>query len=130
MTDERNNGLHPRHPGIGCSTSLIALEGDETEVGGFAIFFPSGRTKFVNWRSLKPITPTLDACKDYTAKVIDGLLNGDEVAMKDMEATNWVSVAAAVQRTILDFNTRVTKAINTRMAGQLILPGTTSKRPR
>jgi hypothetical protein len=123
MTDERNDGLHPRHPGLGCSTSLIELESDQPEVGGFAIFFPSGRTKFVHWRSLKPITPTLDACKDYTAKVIDGLLKGDEVDMKDMEATNWVSVAAAVQRIILDFNGRVTKAVNTRMAAQLILPG-------
>ncbi len=130
MTDERNNGLHPRHPGVGCSTSLIALEGDEPEVGGFAIFFPSGRTKLVHWRSLKPITPTLDACKDYTAKVLDGLLQGDEIGLQDMDKTNWTSVAAAIQRIVLDFNGRVSTAISNQMSKNLILPGTTSSRRR
>lgn len=129
MSDnQRNDGLHPRHPGVGCSTSLIELESDETEVGGFAIFFPSGRTKMVHWRSLKPITPTIDAAKDYTAKVLEGLLKGDEIGLKDMERTNWVSVAAAVQRIILDFNGRVTTAISSRMAQQLIMPPASSKR--
>lgn len=124
MSDEqRNDGLHPRHPGRGCSTSLIAVEGDEPEVGGFFIFFPSGRTKTVHWRSLKPIMPTLDAAKDYTAKILEGLLKGDEVGLSDMEKTNWVSVAAAIQRIILDFNGKVTTAINTKMAQSLILPG-------
>lgn len=127
--DQRNDGLHPRHPGHGCSTSLIALEGDETEVGGFAIFFPSGRTKLIHWHSLKPITPTLEAAKDYTAKVLEQLLKGDDIGLKDMERTNWVSVAAAIQRIILDFNGKVTTAINTKMAQSLILPGRTSRRP-
>ncbi len=125
MSDnERNNGLHPNHPGRGCSTTLIQAEADEVEVGGLFIFFPSGRTKALHWRSLKPITPTLEAAKDYTAKIIDGLLKGDEIGLKDMEQTNWVSVAAAIQRIILDFNGRVTLAVNNKMAQQLIMPGT------
>lgn len=120
--DTRNNGLHPRHPGVGCSTSLIRLEGDEVEVGGFLLFFPSGKTKQVAWRSPKPITPTLDAAKKYASEVVDSLLKEGGIEHPDIQRTNWVSVTAAVQRIILDFNDRVTKAINDKMARDLMLP--------
>lgn len=118
--DERNNGLHPRHPGRGQPTALIRMEGDRVEHGGFLVFLPSGATKQVAWHSPKPITPTLDAAKEYTGRVIQQL---EEKGMHDdIQKTNWVSVCAAVQRVILDFNDQVTKAINTKMSHDLMLP--------
>ncbi len=126
--DQRNDGLHPRHPGRG-KTSLIELEGDKLEHGGFLIFLPSGRTKAVAWNTPKPITPTIDACKDYTAKLIQQLIDGDTQEDRfDFDRVNWTSVAAAVQRIIMDFNDKLMAAINAKMAQQLILPGPTSKR--
>ena len=94
--------LHPRHPGRGCSTSLIAAEGDEAEQGGFFIFLPSGATKMVGWRSVKPITPTIDAAKQYAAGVIESLQK--DGLLDDIDRTNWASVTAAIQRIILDWN--------------------------
>lgn len=120
--DQRNDGLHPRHPGRGRPTSLIELEGDEVEQGGFLIFLPSGATKVVAWRSTKPITPTLDAAKDYTSKVIEDLMKAGGISNPDIQKTNWVSVCAAVQRIILDFNGKVTSAINAKMMRDLMLP--------
>ena len=76
------------------------------EIGGFMIFLPSGATKTVHWRQAKPITPTLDAAKDYTAKVVESLLKVDQ-HHPDIAATNWTSVCAAVQRVILDWNDKV-----------------------
>jgi hypothetical protein len=120
--DTRNNGLHPRHPGIGAPASLIRLEGDAVEQGGFLLFLPSGATKVVAWHSPKPITPTLDAAKKYASEVVDDLLQQGGISHPDIQGVNWTSVAAAVQRIILDFNDRVTKAINTKMSRDLMLP--------
>jgi hypothetical protein len=128
MSNERNDGLHPRHPGRG-KCSLIEVESDEgvPEVGGFMIFLPSGATKVVHWRSTNPLTPTLDAAKKYTAEVVDSLLKehgGPECL--DIRTTNWTSVAAAIQRIILDFNHKVVGAVNAKMARDAI-EGTTVK---
>ena len=129
MTDnQRNDGLHPRHPGRG-KTSLIELEGDKIEQGGFLIFLPSGRTKVIAWTTAKPITPTIDACKDYTAKVLQQLIDGDTSEDRfDFDRVNWTSVAAAVQRIIMDFNDKLMAAINGKMAKDLILPPGSSRR--
>lgn len=116
MTEERNNGLHPRHPGIGHSTSLISAVGDEPEQGGFFVFLPSGRTKIIGWRSAAPITPTLEAAKKYAAQVVESLQK--EGAHDDIDRTNWTSVTAAVQRVILDFNDRIRLRIGDQMARQ------------
>ena len=120
MTEEvRNDGLHPRHPGRGQPTSLIELESAnrDPEVGGFMIHLPSGATKTVHWRTARPITPTLDAAKEYTAKVVDGLVRADTAeAWADVNGTNWTSVCAAVQRIILDWNSKIQVRIGERMA--------------
>ena len=117
MSDERNDGLHPRHPGRG-KCALIEVESNEgePEVGGFMIFLPSGATKVVHWRSSKPITPTLDAAKKYATEIVESLLKqhgGPEC--QDIQGTNWTSVSAAIQRIILDFNDRVSGAIAAKM---------------
>lgn len=106
--------LHPRHPGRGCSTSLIAAEGDEPEKGGFFLFLPSGATKVISWHQVKPITPTLDAAKQYAAKIIESLQR-DGLA-DDIDRTNWASVTAAIQRVILDWNQAIGRRIGARMA--------------
>lgn len=105
---------HPKHPGIGTSTSLIRLESDELEVGGFIAFFPSGRHLNVTWQNARPIEPTLDAAKQYAAKLIEELkARGLD---SDIDRTNWASVTAAIQRVILDWNDRIKGAINIKMA--------------
>lgn len=108
--------LHPRHPGRGKPTSLIAAESvdGEAEVGGFVVFFPSGATKVVGWRSAAPITPTLEAAKKYTANLIESLQK--QGLDSDIDRTNWVSVAAAIQRIILDWNGAVQVRIGAEMA--------------
>lgn len=118
-TEIRNDGLHQRHPGRGCNTSLIPLEAvnGDPEVGGFLVFLPSGATKVISWRQVKPITPTLEAAKEFTAKVVDTLLKANTPeSLADIEGTNWTSVAAAVQRIILDWNDRIQVRIGARMA--------------
>jgi hypothetical protein len=111
-----NNGLHPRHPGRGSSTHLIAAEGvnGEAEVGGFLIFFPSGATKQVGWRQATPITPTLEASKQFASKVIESLMK--DGLQTDIDGTNWVSVTAAIQRVILDWNSVMQVRIGAEMA--------------
>lgn len=105
--------LHPRHPGRGCSTSLIAARGNTVEEGGFFIFFPSGLTKSVGWRAVRPINPTIDAAKKYATQVLDELLRtGHE---HDASSTNWVSVIAAVQSIIQDFNGNLQSAIGAKV---------------
>lgn len=106
--------LHPRHPGRGCTTSLIAAEGDEAEQGGVFLFFPSGATKVIGWRQVQPITPTLDAAKQYAAKVIEALQR--DGLHSDIDRTNWVSVTAAIQRIIMDWNDSIKVRIGTAWA--------------
>ncbi len=101
--------LHPRHPGCGSPTSLIKAEGRTVEEGGFFIFLPSGLTKGVAWRAVRPITPTIDAAKKYAAQVLEELLKSGHDS--DAAATNWVSVTAAIQRIIGEFNEGLTSAI-------------------
>lgn len=112
--------LHPRHPGIGCSTSLIRLEADEPEVGGVLVFFPSGRTKVVHWRAVKAISPVLEAAKQYTADLAGALMK--EGAEVDLRETNWTSVAAAMQRVILDYNDRLHYAVQRKMDAAILGP--------
>ena len=93
--------------------SLIEAQGNTLEEGGFFIFFPSGLTKTVGWRSPGPIRPTFDAAKKYTTQVLEELLKAGHEA--DAAATNWVSVAAAIQKILNDFNDKVSDAINTKI---------------
>lgn len=86
------------------------------------VFLPSGATKTVAWRSTKPITPTLDAAKEYASKLAESLIESAGVSHPDVQRTNWTSVAAAVQRIILDFNRRLGGAINKKMARDLMGP--------
>lgn len=92
-------------------TTLQRLDSPELSVGGFLIVFPSGRSKSVHWRSEIPIHPTLEAAKKYAASTVQTLL--DERQTDDLERTNWVSVTAAIERIIKDFNSTRTQIIHT-----------------
>lgn len=116
--------IHARHPGIGSSTSLIRLEADDPHHGGFLIFFPSGRHMTISWETETHITPTKEAALTYVGKVVEELNKASasmdqqtrDNAEQDLRSTNWVSVAAAVQRLVLDFNTALSTRISDRMA--------------
>lgn len=112
----RNDGLHPRHPGFGCSTTFIELESGDgrPEVGGFLAFFPSGTTKIVTWHTTSPIVETKKAAKQYAASLAEAILkSGSNV---DLDRTNWTSAVAAIQRIIMDFNRKLKKRIGAKMA--------------
>jgi len=108
--------LHEKHPGLGCSTTLVAGETNEPECGGFYIFLPSGLTKVVAWRSMQAITPTKEAAQKYATELVDSLLKDGKLS--DVERTNWASVTAAIQRIILDWNDRLKIRINEKMASE------------
>ena len=124
MTPEQVRPLtmHPRHPGVGSSTSLIRLEADEPETGGVLIFFPSGRHMTITWRTVTQITPTKEAALQYAGTIVENL---NKVAAQegrgspaetDLSRTNWVSVTAAIQRIILDFNQELSQRVSAKMA--------------
>lgn len=122
MSDERNDGLHPRHPGRGkCAVIELESMDNQPEIGGFIIFLPSGATKTVHWRETKPITPTLEAAKEYTTRIVDSLLKqGRGAGEADINGTNWTSVAAAIQRVILDWNDKIVTRINAKMVRDMV----------
>lgn len=115
--DQRNDGLHPLHPGRG-KCAVIELESAEgkLERGGFLLFLPSGATKTCHWEAAKPITPTLDAAKHYATQVVDSILKAEGIGSPDIQGVNWTSVTAAIQRVIMDFNDKLHGAINAKMA--------------
>mgnify|MGYP000157936035 CR=1 FL=1 len=86
---------------------IYPCETTESDTGALVIEFPSGTRKSVAWRSPKPIVPTLDAAKQYAAKVIESM--SAERRIDDLERTNWPSCVAAFQRIIDDWNQRVTR---------------------
>lgn len=119
--------LHPQHQGPGNPTSVQRLETDRPEVGGFILFFPSGHHLPVAWETASHITPTKEAALQYTGAAeqkLEDMARSDnpkvrEAAIADIKGTNWVSVAAAVQRCIIDFNHELSSRISERMAQQL-----------
>lgn len=116
--------LHPQHPGRGNPTSVQRLETDRPEVGGFILFFPSGHHLQVAWETPSHITPTKDAALQFTGAAeqkLEDMARSDnpkirESAIADIKRTNWVSVTAAVQRCIIDFNHALSVRISQRMA--------------
>lgn len=121
--DQRNNGLHPRHPGRG-HCAVIELESAEgrPEAGGFMLFLPSGETKVVHWVCPKPISPTLEAAQQYATTLAEALLDqhSGRASHIDIAGVNWTSVCAAIQRVILDWNDKITGAINAKMVRDAI----------
>lgn len=117
MSDEqRNDGLHPRHPGRGkCAVIELESADGKIEQGGFLLFLPSGKTKVVPWHVAKPITPTLEAAKEFVTKVVDSILKAEGIGSPDIQGVNWTSVTAAVQRVIMDFNDKLQAGITAKI---------------
>jgi hypothetical protein len=91
-------------------TQLRALtHATDPKIGGFVATFPSGLTKEVIWKSTTPAPDSLRAAKEFTAGLLDQLLQ--EGATDDANRTNWASMTAAVQRIISDFGARRLQAL-------------------
>lgn len=91
-------------------TQLRALtHATDTTIGGFVATFPSGLTKEVIWKSKIPAPDSLRAAKEFTAGILDQLIQSGMV--DDAERTNWVSMTAAVQQMVKQFNTRRLEAL-------------------
>lgn len=82
---------------------LWPADSPDPETAGFVVEFPSGTRKSVAWRSRAPITPALDAAKEYAAKLL-AARSSELGGMDDVNRTNWASVTAAAQRIIMDWN--------------------------
>jgi hypothetical protein len=65
--------------------------------------------KEVIWKSTVPAPDSLKAAKEFTAGLLQQLL--EEGKTDDADRTNWVSVTAAVQRLVMDFNDRRRQAL-------------------
>lgn len=89
-------------------TRLIRLTSinNDPQIGAFAIEFPSGACKSVQWQSAERIGDTLTAAKKYASECLQTCL--DEQRIDDAERTNWASVTAAIQRIIGDWNDALT----------------------
>lgn len=119
--DKRNDGLHPRHPGRGkCAVIELESADGKVEEGGFLLFLPSGKTKVVPWRVTKPITPTLDAAKQFATAVVDSILKAEGIGSPDIQHVNWTSVTAAIQRVIIDFNSKLHGAIEAKIVRDMV----------
>ncbi len=103
---------------------LWPADSPDPETAGFIVEFPSGTRKSIAWKSQAPITPTLDAAKEYAAKLL-AARSSEPGGMDDVNRTNWASVTAAVQRIISDWNDK-TRA---RLYAHVQAPEPTEKRP-
>jgi hypothetical protein len=81
----------------------------DPKIGGFLITFPSGLSKEVVWQSAVPAPDPLRAAKEFTAGVLQQLL--EEQRQDDIDRTNWVSVTAAVQKIVKDFGAKRLEAL-------------------
>jgi hypothetical protein len=86
------------------STKLYRLEAPDATIGGVAVEFPSGKCKKAQWQAPEPISDTKSLALDCAARVRAALM--DEGAQDDIDRTNWVSVVAAIQKHIQDFNAK------------------------
>jgi hypothetical protein len=95
-------------------TTLQRLESSDPRTAGIALTFPSGACKAIQWTTDKPISPTLDAAKEYAAVVLDALMR--EGRIDDAERTNWASCTAAIKKHLEDFNDALGKTSGNRRA--------------
>lgn len=93
-------------------TTVQRLESksDDATHGGLWIRFDTGRNKLVQWHSDAPIQPTRDAAKEWTVKLIDALIRDN--ANVEVRETNWVSVMAAVEAVVCEFNSRLVGSLH------------------
>lgn len=125
-----NNVLHPRHPGKGQPTSLIALESDEPSVGGVLFFFPSGSDVSFHWQQVTPVYPIDGAASQFCADVVRkmaeaandlerrGMHDKAAIVRADINGTNWDSVVHGVALIIREFNARLTTAVAAKLVAE------------
>lgn len=84
---------------------LVLAETDTYDTGGVIITIDSGFMLSIAWRTQVPIEPTLEAAKQYASQIIQTLI--DKRRMSDVEATNWASATAAIQKCLQDWNDKL-----------------------
>lgn len=97
-------------------TTLIRLESPDSrpQIGGALITFDNSLSRIVSWEQDCPIRPTLDAAKIFCVHLIEDL---QKAASKDLQAeaairdTNWVSITAALQTIISEWNERLVESM-------------------
>lgn len=89
------------------STATLVPMGDTNHPHAFAfvIVFPDDSKVVIRNPPIGP-TEILDpgVCKELTTKIVDHLLRKNDQAK--IGATNWTSVQAAIQRLIVEFNSK------------------------
>ena len=88
---------------------LWPVESNQDDIGGFIVEFSNNLRKQVVWRTGAPILPALEAAKQYAAALAEGMI-ADRM-MPEVNATNWVSTVAAIQKIILDWNDKLTQRL-------------------
>jgi len=78
--------------------------------GGVLIKYPSGHAHEIAWQSDgRLILPTLGAAKAYAGQALSSLQADNR--QRDIDATNWSSLVAALQRVLEEFNTQLLPVI-------------------
>jgi hypothetical protein len=65
--------------------------------------------KEVLWKSTVPAPDSLRAAKEFAAGLLQQLI--EEGKVDDADRTNWVSLTAAIQRLVMDFNDKRRQAL-------------------
>lgn len=81
---------------------LPVFDASNPKIGGFIAYFSETNAVVVHWEYAAPIYPVLDAAKQYTASVIQHLI--DKHDAESIRDTNWASMTAAVQAMIERWN--------------------------
>lgn len=91
--------------------------------GGVLIRYSSGHAQEIAWQSDgRLILPTLDAAKAYAAQALAGLQADNR--QREIDATNWASMVAALQAILQDFNAQLLPAIRAKTEHPPALPST------
>ncbi len=79
------------------------------QIGGVLFKFPSGLQKTLQWEYSRPVVDTLKVSKHLTACLLDELMREDKA--DDINRTNWVSLTAAIQKMVGDWNAKMRAAL-------------------
>lgn len=90
----------PQYPD---TLTFIPMEEASRSVFAFVAIFPNGRRVGIR-ATYPPGVVDVAHAKDFTEKLVEKLLmERDEAAVRN---TNWASAMAAIQRLLVDFNTK------------------------
>jgi len=89
------------------TATLTRFEADNPKAGGVRLVTPSGIVVDAGWMWGAPLADTLGVAKLLATRMVDTLLR--EHGGKDVDRISWVSVTAAIQRHVMDWNENLRK---------------------